>query len=71
MRKGGGGKVNYVYIHLYTHKKRKPKSALKNKVHKLILDRRSCEKLHKKLGLPNPVFITSGIYISTTLFLKR
>ena len=33
-------------------KTKKPKSAVRNTVNKLILDRRSCEKLHKKLGLP-------------------
>ena len=36
-------------------------SALNNTVNKLILDRRCCEKLHKKLTFADPVFITSGI----------
>ena len=33
-------------------KKKNPKSAVNNTVNKLILDRRSCEKLHKNLSLP-------------------
>ena len=33
-----------------TKNKKKTKSAVNNTVNKLILDRRSCEKLHKKLG---------------------
>ena len=39
-------------------------SAVNNRVNKLILDRRSCEKL--RIGFrftPNPVFITPGIFI--------
>ena len=47
------------------------KSAVNNTVNKLILDRRSCEKVHKKLGLPNPVFVTSGIYIYMTILLLQ
>ena len=35
---------------------------MNNTVNKLILDRGSCEKLHKKLRFADPVFITSGIY---------
>ena len=34
---------------------------MNNTVNKLILDRGSCEKLHKKLRFADPVFITSGI----------
>ena len=38
---------------------------MKNTVNKLILDRRSCERLDKKFRFtPDPVFITSGIYRS-------
>ena len=44
-------------------KKKKPKSAVNNTVNKLILDRRSSKKLHKKVRFGSPVFITSGIYI--------
>ena len=58
---------NYVYITSMQSAKQKAEKKLKlamnNTVNKLILDRRSCEKVHKMLGLPNPVFITSGIYI--------
>ena len=36
---------------------------MNNTVKKLILHMRSC-KLHKKLGLPNPVFITAGRYLN-------
>ena len=36
-------------------------SAVNNTVNKLILYRRSCEKLRKKLRLADPVFIASGI----------
>ena len=35
---------------------------MNNTVHKLILDRGSCEKLHKKFRFADPVFIASGIY---------
>ena len=35
---------------------------MNNTVNKVILDRRSCEKLHKKLRFADPVFITSGVY---------
>ena len=35
---------------------------MKNTVNKLILDRGSCKKLHKKLRFADLVFITSGIY---------
>ena len=38
---------------------------MNNTVNKLISDRGSCEKLHKKLRFADPVFITSGISIST------
>ena len=34
-----------------------------NTVNKLILDGRSCRKLHKKVRFGSPVFITSGIFI--------
>ena len=45
-------------------KLKKPTSAVNNTVNKLILDRESCEKLHKKFRFtPDPVFITSGIFI--------
>ena len=50
--------AGYVYIHFYTNpkpenrQKKAPTSAVNNTVNKLILDRRSCEKLHQKLGLP-------------------
>ena len=37
---------------------------MNNTVNKLILDRGSCEKLHKKLRFADPVFITSGIYLN-------
>ena len=36
---------------------------MNNTVDKLILDRRSCKKLHKKVRFGSPVFITSGISI--------
>ena len=36
---------------------------MNNTVNKLILERGSCEKLHKKLRFADPVFITSGINI--------
>ena len=37
---------------------------MKNTVNKLILDR-SCEKLHEKFSCtPDPVFISSGIYLT-------
>ena len=45
-------------------KKKKPKSAVNNTVSKLILDRRNCIKLHKKVRFGSPVFITSGIYLN-------
>ena len=35
-------------------------------MNKLILDRGSCENLHKKFRFADPVFITSGIYIFVT-----
>ena len=41
--------------------KKTPKSFVNNTVNKLILDRRSCKKLHKKVRFGSPVFITSGI----------
>ena len=44
-------------------------SAVNNTVNKLVLGRRSCEKLHKKFRFtPDPVFITSGIYIAVFKF---
>ena len=36
---------------------------MNNTVNKLILDRRSCKKLRKKVRFGSPVFITSGILI--------
>ena len=36
---------------------------MNNTVNKVILDRGSCEKLHKKFRFADPVFITSGINI--------
>ena len=42
---------------------------MNNTVNKLILDRESCEKLHKKLRFADPVFITPGFeaqYSETT-----
>ena len=38
---------------------------MNNTENKLILDRESWEKLHKKLRFADPVFITSGIYKCT------
>ena len=59
---GGGGGGSYVYIHFSTNPQPESSKKKANKqteisleqhtVIKLILDRRSCEKLHKKLGLP-------------------
>ena len=37
---------------------------MNNTVNKLILDRESCEKLHKKLRFADPVIITSDIQIA-------
>ena len=36
---------------------------MNNTVNKLILNRGSCEKFHKKLRFADPVFITPGIHI--------
>ena len=47
-------------------KKSRHASAVNNIVNKLILDRGSCEKLHKKFRFADPVFITSGIHIINT-----
>ena len=44
-------------------KKQKTISAVNNTVNKLILDRGSCEKSNKKVRFPDPIFITSGIYV--------
>ena len=44
-------------------KKKNTTSAVNNTVNKLILDRGSCEKLHKKFRFADLVFITSGIFI--------
>ena len=44
-------------------KRKKPTQAVNNTVNKLILDRESCEKLHKKLRFA--VFITPGIFIKS------
>ena len=41
---------------------KKPTSTVDNTAKKLILDRGSCGKSHKKLTFADPVFITSGIY---------
>ena len=40
---------------------------MNNTVNMLILDRGSCEKLHKKFRFADPVFITSGIYESLNI----
>ena len=44
-------------------KRKKPTSTVNNTVNKLILDRGSCEKLHKKLKFADLVFITPGIFV--------
>ena len=44
---------------------------MNNTVNKLILDRGSCEKLHKKFRLADPVFITSGLSISSKSVISR
>ena len=64
VRLGGCG-GNYLYINFYTNpspenKQKKLTAAVNNTVNKLILDRESCEKLHKKLRFADPVFIISG-----------
>ena len=47
----------------YYKKKKKTKSAVTNAVNKLILERRSCEKVTQKVRFGSPVFITSGIHV--------
>ena len=41
---------------------------MNNTVNKLMLDRRSCKKLHKKVRFGSPVFITSGINKDSLMF---
>ena len=60
---GGGGWFLRKSLTRKQQKKKKPKSAVNSTENKLILDRRSCKKLHKRVRFGSPVFITSGIYI--------
>ena len=43
---------------------------MNNTAHKLILDRGSCEKLHKKLRFADPVFITPGIIMIMIIIIR-
>ena len=75
---GGGGAVVIISTSISTQipkqkaakklkKNKKPKSAVNNTVNKLILDRRSCKKVHKKVRFGSPVFITSSISLPGVL----
>ena len=44
-------------------RKKKKKTPVNNTVSRLILDKGSCEKLHKKFGFAEPFFITSSIIL--------